>query len=362
MRDYFMNKQVEKIIRKADWTSPSNIAFIKYWGKYGNQLPSNPSLSMSLKNSTTRTIVLVIESRDKPAFQFFFEGFKESTFDKKIDLFLKNAYNFFPSLQNKSLKIESCNTFPHSAGIASSASAMSSLALCICEIAEEKSSNYLNDAEFYRKASELARLGSGSASRSVYGGFSTWGKTSLLENSSDEWATFLDFDIHPVFSKLNDAILIVSSEPKKISSSEGHQLMNNHPYAKERFKLAHKNLECLLKAFQSGDTEEFIRVIENEALGLHSLMMSSDPAFILVKPHTLEIINRIIDFRKKTGLFLCFTLDAGPNVHLIYPDSIKSKITDLINSELLAFCENRKVIWDEIGEGPVRFTSENVKI
>ena len=83
-------------------------------------------------------------------------------------------------------------------------------------------------------------------------------------------------------------------------------------------------------------------------------MMSSNPGFTLLKPETLEIINRIIEFRQKSGLFLCFTLDAGPNIHLIYPDSQRIEIHRFINDELLKFCENGKVLWDECGTGPIR--------
>ncbi len=345
----------DKIItKKVEWTSASNIALIKYWGKKGNQLPANASLSMTLKNSITRTKVSIIESVNPSKALFFFEGTPAPEFEPKIDFFLHNISGYFPVLKNYSVIIESWNTFPHSAGIASSASAMSALALCICELAGETSQELTANSGFYRKASEIARLGSGSASRSVYGGFSVWGKTSLVSDSSDEFAVPLDFRVHRVFSKLQDAVLVVRSAKKRISSTDGHQLMNHHPYAAERFKLAKKNMGSLLNALRSGNTDDFVRITENEALGLHSLMMSSDPGFMLIEPGTLHIINKIRDYREKTRRFLCFTLDAGPNVHLLYPESDKTEINEFIKRELIIHCENGMVLWDESGEGPVK--------
>jgi diphosphomevalonate decarboxylase len=284
----------------------------------------------------------------------FFEGAPQPGFKFKIDAFLHKIKDYFPFLENNSLKIESWNTFPHSAGIASSASAMSALALCICDMSEEMDPVKIEKNSFYRKASEIARLGSGSASRSVYGGFSVWGKTPLVTGSSDEWALPLNFPVHEIFSHLQDSVLIVSSVKKKISSSTGHALMDHHPYAEQRYLLAEKHLGILLNALKTGNKSDFIRITENEALGLHSLMMSSEPGFMLIEPGTVQIINKIRNYREKTGKFLCFTLDAGPNVHLLYSESDKAEIIEFINRELIMYCENKLVLWDECGEGPVK--------
>jgi len=296
-------------------------------------------------------VVSAVESENPSALKFFFEGKPAPEFESKIEVFLGKISERFSFLKNSSLVIESWNTFPHSAGIASSASAMSALALGMCDISGE----WKQDPNtFFRKASEIARLGSGSASRSVYGGFSVWGKTLLATGSSDEYAVPLGFAVHTVFRRLKDSVLIVSSAKKKISSTAGHQLMNHHPYAAERYKLAEKNMGLLLEALKTGNTDDFVRVTENEALGLHSLMMSSDPGFMLIEPGTIQIINKIRDYREKTGKFVCFTLDAGPNVHLLYPETEDQEIKDFINSELLQHCENKKVLLDECGDGPVK--------
>ena len=127
--------------------------------------------------------------------------------------------------------------------------------------------------------------------------------------------------------------------------------MHNHPYAENRFQQAHDNLSKLIEIFKTGDLLKFIEVVESEALTLHAMMMTSLPYFILMKPNTLEIINKIWEFRKKSGLHLCFTLDAGANVHLLYPDSEKEEVLDFINSQLVGYCQNGHYICDNTGFG-----------
>lgn len=338
--------------RSSEWTSASNIALIKYWGKKPGQLPENPSLSITLDNSVTRTRVTA-SNRGIEKVRFFFGGAKAPDFEPKILTFLTNIESYFPFLKDHSFHIESSNTFPHSAGIASSASSMSALALCISELS---GGFHSSDPEFYRRASGIARLGSGSASRSVFGGFVVWGKTTLVPDSSDEWAVPVKSDIHQIFSKMQDSILIVSSGKKKVSSTVGHRMMDKHPYAKMRYRQANINLKNILDALKTGNTDNFTRIVENEALGLHSLMMSSDPGFMLLEPETIRILQKIRDFREKTGLFLCFTLDAGPNVHLLYPEINKEAVREFIHTELLQYCESGTVIHDKCGVGPTRIS------
>ncbi|MEX0360657.1 MAG: diphosphomevalonate decarboxylase, partial [Allomuricauda sp.] len=102
---------------------------------------------------------------------------------------------------------------------------------------------------------------------------------------------------------------------------------------------------------ESGDLEEFVKVVESEALTLHAMMMSSNPYFILMKPNTLEIINKIWGFRKETRMPVCFTLDAGANVHVLYPESIKQSVIQFVQDELVAHCDNGHYICDRIGTG-----------
>lgn len=334
------------------WESPSNIALVKYWGKKGRQLPCNPSVSMSLKNSITRTQLAYEPKKPGDRLSFLFEGKREVSFEKRIVKWFDSLANEFDFLSDFSFSISSENTFPHSTGIASSASAMSSLALCLCSLEEEVNGEIFNEAEFYQKASRIARLGSGSASRSVYGGFATWGESESFSKSSNDYAVSFSKYINPVFQDFQDAILLVSSEKKEVSSTVGHQLMENHPFAAARFVQANTNFENILGILKSGDLNVFIEILENEALSLHGLMMNSTPSFTLMKPNTLELIDRIRIFRRTNNVPLGFTLDAGPNIHLLFPKSEKSEVLPFIELELVPFLENGKYILDEVGSGP----------
>ncbi|MCD4665974.1 MAG: hypothetical protein K8R68_11945 [Bacteroidales bacterium] len=378
--------------RSVKWRSPSNIALIKYWGKRDFQLPQNPSLSFTLKKSYTETEVEYQFKSEKgissirTSYDFFFEGKEKPEFKNMINKYLENLTEYLPFLQNLNLIINSRNSFPHSSGIASSASAMSALALCLCSIEQDLFGTLKEEKEFYEKSSFLARLGSGSASRSVYRDFVVWGKDKEVINSSDEIGVplgikpveniteaigsklpttnkfktckdeflFNGLNIHPNFENLHDSILIISSETKKVSSSQGHNLMNDHPYATARYNQAQNNLKNLINALKSGDEQSFTSIVENEALSLHALMLSSQPGFTLLNEKSWEIIYRIRSFRESTGTMVCFTLDAGPNVHVLYSDKYARQVKEFIKSDLLQFCENEMWIDDEIGKGPFR--------
>lgn len=339
--------------RKTSWRSPSNIALVKYWGKHGKQLPQNPSLSFGLKNSFSETtITYSYNNSGNLNLEFLFEGKQNEVFAERINKFLLSIFEILPFVKFLNLKIESTNSFPHSSGIASSASAMSALALCLVSIEKQLFETLTDEKDFYQKASFLARLGSGSAARSVYPGFVVWGKENTINNSSDEFAIPLANKVHEDYKCLNDSILITSSAKKQVSSSAGHGLMENHPYASARYKQAIANLKKLVITLERGDDKAFVEILENEALSLHSLMMSSNPGFSLLNANTWEIINRVINYRNQNNRMIAFSLDAGPNVHLIYKSKDKTEITNFIASELVQFCENRYWINDEMGHGP----------
>ncbi len=333
------------------WQSPSNIALIKYWGKKGFQIPANPSLSITLSSSYTKT--KIDYSPGAGLIEFYFEGQRNPVFEKKIQAYVEKISDELHFLTKLDFIIHSQNTFPHSAGIASSASAMSALALCLCSIEQEISENQkMANVDFYRRASYFARIGSGSASRSVYGKLSSWGTSAFIPDASDLYATPFQLPIHKVFENFNDTILIVSRGEKKVSSRAGHGLMDGNPYAPARYKQASENMGKLIKAIEIGDLEAFIAIVESEALTLHGMMMASSPGYILMEPNTLEIIKKIRGFREQSGTNLCFTLDAGANVHVLYPESEGKSVLDFIENELLDYCEDKKLINDKMGDGP----------
>ncbi len=339
-----MNNQIIK-------RSPSNIAIVKYWGKHGNQLPNNPSISFTLTNCFTETKVTYKNAErqcDETEFvpmDFYFEGKENPAFKTKIQKYLQNNAEHFPFLKGLHLNIESYNSFPHSSGIASSASSMSALILCLLEIKYEGRELNLQEASY------LSRLASGSAARSVYPLMTLWGETPSLSDSSNEYAIPIGDMIHPIFKSYHDTILIVSSKEKSVSSRAGHSLMNNHPMAEQRYSSARKNTEDLLTVLKHGDLESFIKIAEDEANQLHDLMASSTPSYTLKEPNTINIINEIIRFREETCLPVCYTLDAGPNVHLLYPDSYSEKVHVFIEEVLKNYCFNNKFIDDIVNNG-----------
>ena len=245
------------------------------------------------------------------------------------------------------LEIRSENSFPHSSGIASSASGMVALSVCLMQI-ERDFCPEISDDFFWKKASFLARLGSGSACRSMLSDLVVWGEHAHIQGSSNLYGIPYPDKVHSVFTQYQDTILLIDKGQKQVSSSQGHNLMYGHPFAKERFEQAHSNILKLKEALQQGDVESFIQITESEALTLHAMMLTSLPYFILMKPNTLSVIERLWAFRKETKIPVSFTLDAGANVHILYPKQYKEKVLAFIKKELVIFCENSQYICDEV--------------
>lgn len=335
------------------WKSPSNIALIKYWGKSNPQIPKNPSISFTLNNCHTIT-TLEYSKKKNPStesdIKVFFEASLKEEFKPKIELFFKRITKYVPFISDYNFTINTKNSFPHSSGIASSASGLSALAICLMSM-EKKFNPQISEEYFLKKASFLARLGSGSAARSIEGPIVVWGNHPKIENSSDLYGTPIAFNIHPIFENYHDTILLVDKGEKKISSTIGHNLMHEHPYANQRFTQARNNMSKMIEILKSGNLNSFIDLVESEALTLHAMMLTSNPYFILMKPNTLKIIEKIWDFRKNNNSNICFTLDAGANIHVLFPDGEKEKSLNFITNELLEFCENKQFISDSLGMG-----------
>ena len=361
MNDLY-NNSTHKIDQRQDisgvvsWQAPSNIALIKYWGKKKNQIPRNPSLSLTLSKAITATTVRYTNrGSNEKWINFKFHGVENELFADRIERYFKTLFKIFPFLSQLRFDIESSNSFPHSSGIASSASSMAALALCLCDMQRSIFPEKDNDAQFLQKASFVARLGSGSASRSLIPDVAIWGSHTEIDGSSDYFAQSMD--AHDVFKTFRDDILIVSSDKKSVSSSLGHDLMNDNPYASGRYKNAKNNLKDLVKALQIGDVEKLGYITEYEALSLHALMMCSHPPFMLMHPNTMKVINAVRKFRKNTGTPIFFTLDAGPNVHLLYPKSVETEAREFIDKKLLKHAHKNMIIRDFVGSGPVKIES-----
>jgi diphosphomevalonate decarboxylase len=361
----FISKPFSSVIENGSfqWSAPSNIALVKYWGKKDKQIPANPSISFTLNNCKTITKLAFVKRGISTAldattsdfsFDLLFEGKPKEDFKPKIQKFFERIEIYCPYLKDYHFTIDTENTFPHSSGIASSASGMAALAMNIMSLEKALSRNFgtaMTEDYFYQKASFLARLGSGSACRSVKGSVVVWGNHAEINDSSDLFGVEFPSTIHANFKNYQDTILLVDKGEKQVSSTVGHDLMHNHPFAEQRFTEAHHNLSSIKKVLETGDLENFIKIVESEALTLHAMMMASLPYFILMKPNTLEIINKIWKFRNETKTPVCFTLDAGANVHVLYPENVRENVLQFIKDELVGYCQNGNYICDAIGNG-----------
>ena len=336
---------------KLTFSAPSNIALVKYWGKKENQIPANPSLSFTLNNCKTVTTLHYEPKEEKSlSFDLLFEGRPKESFRPKIQKFFERIQYLCPYISDYHFTIDTRNTFPHSSGIASSASGMAALSAAIMAL-EKMIDPGKSETYYSQKASLLARLGSGSACRSIKGDIVVWGKTKSIESSNDLYGIPFQYEINEVFHNYQDTILLVDKGEKQVSSTVGHELMHEHPFAARRFEQAHENIARLKEILTSGNLDAFIALVESEALTLHAMMMTSSPYFILMKPNTLEIINKIWAFRENTRIPVCFTLDAGANVHVLYPQKDKEAVQRFITEHLAQYCQEGQFIHDEMGQG-----------
>jgi diphosphomevalonate decarboxylase len=334
------------------WQTPSNIALVKYWGKSNPQIPKNASISFTLNNCHTITTIDFVkkEKVDEAIFTLFFEGKEKAEFKPKIAAFFKRVAEYCPYILEYEMTINSKNSFPHSSGIASSASGLSAIAMCLMSLEKEINPD-LSEKNSNKKASFLARLGSGSASRSIEGPLVVWGMHPEIEGSSDLFGVQFPYTVHPFFYNYQDVILLVDKGEKQVSSTVGHNLMHQHPYAENRFKQANENLSKMATILKEGNSKAFVNLVESEALTLHAMMLTSNPYFILMKPNTLEIIHKIWEYRQEHNSDICFTLDAGANVHVLFPENEKENVLQFIDNQLSRYCDKNQYICDTVGFG-----------
>jgi len=287
---------------KATAIAPANIAFIKYWGKINEKLrlPAHSSISMNLDKCTTTTTVEFNPEYKSDSFQIIGEKItKKET--QRVNRHLDKIRNL--AKINLKAKVLSYNSFPKSSGVASSASGFAALTL-----AAAKAVN-LNLSQ--KQLSILARLGSGSAARSIPDGFCQWKKG----NSSQ---TSYAYSLYPLQHwNLRDILLLVSKKPKKVSSTKGQKISRKtSPFYKTWVE---KNLSLIKKtkqALKNKDLKKLGEVIEKDCLNLHAITLTSRPALVYWTDTTLKIIHQVYSWREK-GLPVYFTIDSGPNVHLI---------------------------------------------
>ncbi len=315
--------------------APANIAFIKYWGKKDADLriPLNDSISMNLSGCfTTTTVEFSSELKEDSIRHSGKSGqkadasriskrswtsqddfsFQEKTrISNHLDLIRKKA-----GISTKA-RVVTHNSFPKGTGIASSASGFAALTVA----ATSALSLTLSEKEL----TILARLGSGSASRSIPDGFVRW---TTGTTSNDSYA----YSLYPSsYWALCDILVIVDTNTKETSSTIGMENVSTSPLLSQRLIDVRDRCEGLTQAFANKDFEKLGMVIEEDCLNMHAVMQTQNPALNYLTSVTIKVMEMVKTWRKQ-GIAVYYTIDAGPNVHLICEENIKEKVLERIKN------------------------------
>jgi len=309
----------------------TNIALIKYWGKKNKRLklPYTNSLSLTLDRFYTDTQTEIIN--DKHDIVYMNQNLLDNNQNKRIISYLdtvRQMYSF-----NEHFKVNTVNHVPTSAGFASSASGFAALAASINETMNLKLDR--------KHLSILARNGSGSASRSIYGGFVEW------EAGNDNETSFaVPIDEHPDID-LSILSVVINKHSKKISSTVGMESsVKSSPFYSNWVTLVSSEIKEIKQAIAQKDLQKIGEISEHNAMSMHALTLSADPSFTYFAPETIRIIQLIQELRRK-GLFAYATIDAGPNVKIICTKESIKKVQTYIEQQL----SNVTTVVANIGSG-----------
>jgi len=279
----------------------ANIAFIKYWGNLSCELrlPYNDSISMNLDGATSTTTVAWRD--DLPTDVVVVDGVELDRSGTQRASEHLDRVRALAGLDARA-EVRSVNTFPMGTGIASSASGFAALTVAATAAAGLSLSE--------RELSSLARMGSGSAARSVPSGFVQW----LAAPSHDDSFAYSIAD--PGHWDLRDVVAVVSRQHKVVGSSGGHAAADTSPYLGARLGELRTRLPAVRAALLDRDFAAFGPLLEEEALSLHAAALTSRPPILYWAPGTVALMRQAAEWRA-SGLPVYFTLDAGPNVHLV---------------------------------------------
>lgn len=321
------------MMRRVRVKAPANLAFIKYWGRRDDELilPLNDSISMNLSGCYTITEVEAGDFKeDEVRVKFYGEEEKELVGQQRERVMrqverLRRKYGF-----KERVRIWSENNFPADAGIASSASGFSALTLAMVRVMGVE----LGEREL---SIETRLSGSGSACRSIPDGFVKW-ERGVREDGSDSFAYSL---YSPDYWELWDLVVVVSRKKKKVGSAEGHKLARNE-YMKARLVRIEERVRKVERALAEKDLERLGRVIENDAMSLHAVAMLSQPPLYYLNGRTFDVIERLLELRSK-GVEGYFTMDAGPNVHVVCEGGDKERLKEELREVegVMEIIENR---------------------
>ena len=338
--------------RKASCRAGSNIAFIKYWGVAGGaedlNIPLNNSISMTLADAHTTTTVAWDDSGCLPEDSVAIDGVQLDGPSAERTVAHLDRLRALAGVPYKA-RVVSNNNFPMASGIASSASGFAALT-----VAGAAALGLRLDAT---RLSAVARQGSGSASRSLFGGFVEWERGwGGGEESEEERGEEAPLDSRSVAHQLHsedhwalrDVIAIVSTGAKRVSSSSGHRLAATSPLNTARTRCVGAWLETVRQAIAERDISLLGPVLEADALAMHGVMMTSTPSLLYWQPGTLEVLQAVRAWREDEGVPVYFTIDAGPNVHLI----CEAEIADEVEQRVGALPAVGRVLVSGPGTGP----------
>ncbi len=327
---------------KITVTAPANIAFIKYWGARDLEraLPLHPSISMTLSRCLSHTTVEYLPSATQH--QIFLanaEGNLElapESFRGRIEAHLNRLRDEVG--ENGHFQVATRNSFPSSAGLASSASGFAALT-----VAATRALGFEHDS---KHLSILARRsGSGSASRSVMGGYVEWPAPDSDPQKDDScFASVLAPREH---WDLADVIALVETGTKDVSSLDGHRLATTSPHFEARLREIPRRLALIRQAIAERDFQTLATVIEEDSIELHLIAMSSRPPIFYWKPATLSVLEAVRNLRR-AGSPICATMDAGANVHVICPQEAAEEVGAALE-QIPGVVE---VLQDQVGHGP----------
>lgn len=309
----------------------TNIALIKYWGKKNQtlKLPCTNSLSLTLDRFYTDT-KLTIADNDHDIVYLNHKLLDEIQ-NKRILKYLDTVRQFY-SFDDHFI-VDTVNHVPTSAGFASSASGFAALAAAINETKQLN----LNK----RELSILARNGSGSASRSIYGGFVEW-----IAGDSNETSFATPIDENPQID-LTLLSVVINKGSKKISSTVGMEnSVKTSPFYPNWVTLVASEIKEIKQAIAKKDIQRIGEIAEHNAMSMHALTLSANPSFTYFEPETIRIFQIIQELRQK-GILAYATIDAGPNVKIICTNESITKVQKYIEEQL----SNVSCVVANIGSG-----------
>jgi diphosphomevalonate decarboxylase len=330
-------------IRSSTAIAHPNIAFIKYWGNADDtlRLPVNPSISMNLDRLETQTTVSWDDSLASD--QLILNGSPQSGAAlQRVIAHLDLLRQRLGTIDRAA--VESTNNFPTGAGIASSAAAFAALSVaCAAAIGANLSE---------RELTTLARRGSGSAARSVPTGFVEWHAGSTNE------ASYAESFAPPDYWDIVDIIAVVSRTHKEVGSTAGHRSASTSNLQDARVAGAQERFNICRHAILDRDFATFAEVVEHDSNLMHAVMMTSRPPLFYWLAPTLTIMDSVRRWRDQDGLQVCYTLDAGPNVHCICVRKDAQKVSE----NLRAMSDVLDVLSAAPGEGcrVLRLDKDNV--